>query len=1042
MNKGFIFFLLSIFILFATVKGGLALNVTAFYTFETGSGTTFYDQAGGYANNGTFSSSSAWYNPGIAGTYSADFRTGTGYDANVSDHADLDFTADVWAIEFCANITSNANRGMIEKYDANGWQIYQPGGTDDLRVYFKDTGGDVDKATTNGGVLAPYYNRIVPYVILKNGSGAANIHFYINKTLVAKTEDLNQGANDLSNGAVLSIGDGGGGQADAIMDEIRLIKGHINISSMTDCSGEAPPGVSDLINITSTVPEEGTIYNTISLELNATIEHTYNYNATLHINGVVNQTITNIANDTINFIVPFKSDQQANFTYELRVYQFDDSTQNESSANTTFFVDNVAPYIYWNVPDDSNNSLIFNDLNTFISLSDNNLYSFNLNITDSDDTYIANFSNNSLSGFQNFDVNKSLNLSGQGGVLHAVMQVWDGHTKNKIKDFNPRKYDKELYFDEDYENVRIIPKNKGKFNGVGWTKKLDRYTFDYETVLTNQLEFWVESDYPIIIMTDSEYDGHLITGNKWIDFEHYGITDAFVERINDYKVKVTFTSAIASTNWQFNSVGELNSNTKNVRFFNVNTTKTQLTPYLEGQTNLFSFNISYNSSFISSISNVKLTWNGTVYTPTSTAYSDHYEFQASFLPPDFDSNQNVSYYWNYTIQNITGSSTAFKTQTNTQELFFINLDDCSVYSNPVINFTLNDELTLTNITGNAIVNINFTTGALNRVMNKSFTGISNFEVCITPNIGNVTADYIVKASAFGYEDRDLIQENVILDTGVTYKNIYLLSTGNSSEVTLHVTDDGDIDLQGILIEAYKFDAATNTDILVETERTTANGNAVFNLQVGTEEYSFKFYQNEKLVISTAKFKVESTTYEYVISDALDGILPKYLSVLRDVNTNLDYNNATDMVTLTWTSTSTVFDQMCLRINKWNGTVNVECSSETSGSLNYTIVDVNETHIAKAEITTTNPSTFTLDTLIVPAKTWQNFGTNGLVFSLIIFLTISLLAIVNKNLMIITEIFAVIMLAWVGMIPLAMPTAIALAFLGGVVLFILNRRRGS
>ena len=112
-----------------------------------------------------------------------------------------------------------------------------------------------------------------------------------------------------------------------------------------------------------------------------------------------------------------------------------------------------------------------------------------------------------------------------------------------------------------------------------------------------------------------------------------------------------------------------------------------------------------------------------------------------------------------------------------------------------------------------------------------------------------------------------------------------------------MVDDGDNDLQNVFIEAYRYDIAGDVDKLVETEFTDSGGNAKFGLKAGSEYYSFKFYQDGDLKLSTTKFKLFATTYEYVISGAETTRLAEWVNIKNSITKTLTYSNNTKQVYL-------------------------------------------------------------------------------------------------------------------------------------------------
>ena len=81
-------------------------------------------------------------------------------------------------------------------------------------------------------------------------------------------------------------------------------------------------------------------------------------------------------------------------------------------------------------------------------------------------------------------------------------------------------------------------KTKTETSKISYIKEKDKYTYSFDVKNpTNNIVYVVESiDYIDILNT--KYKGHLITGNKWIDFEGASVKTANVNRIDDNKIEV------------------------------------------------------------------------------------------------------------------------------------------------------------------------------------------------------------------------------------------------------------------------------------------------------------------------------------------------------------------------------------------------------------------------------------------------------------------------------------------------------------------------
>ena len=237
----------------------------------------------------------------------------------------------------------------------------------------------------------------------------------------------------------------------------------------------------------------------------------------------------------------------------------------------TVFVDTVNPMInqvIWN-PESKptqivqvNNSDIDENFYLNVSVSDDNLYSLNVSIywsDDSSDVEYVNYTSN-ISTSQ-YSIRPKINfcIFDEFGYFIFKTTVCDSHTAISIKDIPITKfYDRIVVDSASNSNFDIVSKDLGitEFNYV---KLDDRYTFDtkYDKEISN-INFRVTSRNKINIIEGSKYDGHMIIGKKWLDFQEYNAKTVTLIRINDFIVDVNIIMNAPVLDTKFNSFGLLN----------------------------------------------------------------------------------------------------------------------------------------------------------------------------------------------------------------------------------------------------------------------------------------------------------------------------------------------------------------------------------------------------------------------------------------------------------------------------------------------------
>jgi len=804
------------------------------------------------------------------------------------------------------------------------------------------------------------------------------------------------------------------------------------LSDGEDCFPSAP-AEPDTLNITATYPANNTQFNTQQLEFHLNLSTSRTFNVSLYINDTLNQTLTGITAGTspVRFNVSFPLDDESSYSY-----YFSGITNNTQENSTTnyFFIDNVNPVLAWTVPTKDNSWVVSaTNLTSNILATDNNLYSYEYNISwANNNSVIYNVSNTSLTGLTSRIINHSFDLSSYGGVLNVTAKVCDGHTANNIN-FNANVEGKQLHFDN--QKVKIYQENTGDTKNVNYLRGTDRYSFEFETINSGTSKtFIVESDQYIDILEGTGYLGHLVTGNKWIDFEEFDATGVNLIRLSDTKVRVVIFTDIGKTKWKFNSIGELNCITESTTVFSAERAYSFTTPILAGQLNTYRYNISYNSSWITSI-DTDLWYNGTEYSMTESCSSTLCQYSRTLNAAHY--TDNISVIFEYEING------EFANDSQTQEVFLPSIDNCVANPTRFVNYTIRDELTDAAISGNVSYLFEWTSGTYTGKLNSSETGANYYDFCSYPSFGNFTTDVILQYSSDGYDTRDYVVDNFIVDSVMDTINLFLLSTGLSTEVTLHVRDDADADLQNVFIEAYRWDIPTDTDKLVETEYTDSDGNAIFDLKTGSEYYSFKFYQGGILQLETTRFKIFSTTLEYTLSEQVTTRISENLR-MQTIDATISYNNNTKVVTFTWDDQQSVADNYCFLVTDSNTTYYYECSTTTSSSLNFTLPAENNTYYASGlgRYADTDRYYTLIDKTINLYRTWQRILgiDNSIMVSFIVHLTITLLFLSSVNAVIIGNIASIIILSLFSLSPFSIEIVIGIAALGLVLLWLTNRRR--
>ncbi|GAG13273.1 unnamed protein product, partial [marine sediment metagenome] len=196
-----------------------------------------------------------------------------------------------------------------------------------------------------------------------------------------------------------------------------------------------------------------------------------------------------------------------------------------------------------------------------ITITDENLYSFFINISNSTNL-LFNFSTIALNGLTTYTFGEIINFTGWGiGFYSVSVGGCDGHTEGELKGWYVEHKPKSVKYNNEVE-IGLLNDNATittKFNK-------DRYAFKVSSEENiGYIELLITSKSYIDIVS-TEYLGHLITSNYWIDFENDNVDTLLITRINATSLRVEIWLKNPKKTINFNSIGALNCVAQTVLF--------------------------------------------------------------------------------------------------------------------------------------------------------------------------------------------------------------------------------------------------------------------------------------------------------------------------------------------------------------------------------------------------------------------------------------------------------------------------------------------
>ena len=445
-------------------------------------------------------------------------------------------------------------------------------------------------------------------------------------------------------------------------------------------------------------------------------------------------------------------------------------------------------------------------------------------------------------------------------------------------------------------------------------------------------------------------------------------------------------------------------------------------PVYEMSQTVFSINVSYDSLESSSILGT-LVYNGTSYLGASSGSGTNKIFSKIIDIPAVNNSVNNSFYWSFSITNSSGTS-FFNSSWNNQTVNPINFSYCTSGGN-VVNFSIRDEENNSFLPSNFKASFVYTTTQFSlykKTVSVDLTGSSSYSFCTAPNTTYYVQD-IISLSRTDYDTRDynLAFESYSNNTP-TNVTLYLLNSTSARDVIIEVKDTGLSPLQGYTVKIYRYQAVTNSYILVEEDVTDVFGQIVASLVENNAKYQFKFYNSTGTLLKSTGDVVISCrsticVQPFVIKEA-DTSFERFTNV-TSYEYSLSFVNTTNTFTFAWTDNTGGSPNHRLLVTRFlmNGTQTV-CNSQSSvlsGSLNCAVGNNSYSYTAQAFRTINGKETriALLEHKVNPPS--DTFGLEGLFWSFILLFTVIIIGIYSPILGIILYLIGLVALGLVGVV---------------------------
>lgn len=278
----------------------------------------------------------------------------------------------------------------------------------------------------------------------------------------------------------------------------------------------------------------------------------------------------------------------------------------------------------------------------------------------------------------------------------------------------------------------------------------------------------------------------------------------------------------------------------------------------EGVSNgFFITQINYNSSLFTNVVGT-LVYNGSRYLGTSTITGSNATFTRVINAPLVTANTNFSFYWEFLVND--GVNTFFVNSTShLQQVNNLLIDNCTINTNLIYNFTLKDEETQTifNFTSlNSTIDVGLTLSSLDKSLsvatfNQSFVRVNPARVCINFNLANASyrVDGVARYVASSYSDERYNIQNFTLSSSNIPQNINLLDLLiiDAQQFKIVYRNANLLNVPNVIIQIERQYISLNNFSIIEIPLTDSQGSTIASLVPNIVVYNFKVYSEGQLL---------------------------------------------------------------------------------------------------------------------------------------------------------------------------------------------------
>lgn len=462
-----------------------------------------------------------------------------------------------------------------------------------------------------------------------------------------------------------------------------------------------------------------------------------------------------------------------------------------------------------------------------------------------------------------------------------------------------------------------------------------------------------------------------------------------------------------------------------------------------------------NTNIVDSISSASFYYDDIAYSATiSPIVGGIFTVTSTIDVPAVTANSTFDFYW--TISYSDGSSQTVTTETHTQSVTDTSFGECgtSGFTIPYLNMTTFEEGTFIELNSSIDMFFTYYLGNGSTFDAGGYSNLNNNQsrhnLCFNAPSQSLKMDaaisyyYVSPITNVTYSARQHFLDSAILSNDTTLLNLYMLTENSSTLTVFTVVDQSYNPIPDSFVLAKRWNPILDTFTLVGMCKTDFAGKCGISIRHLTAWYEYSVVVNNNVVLETEPLIETQIERTLIVTLLPDSVYLKF----NDIQYTFEFNSTTNVFDLTWTDTTGLAAQGCLKVIKAsdNSVYDYFCTTSTSGSISSTVTE-NGTFIGQAIfVQTTSEGTYStvVKQIIVTIGTPERFeklGLSGLIPGLIIVGTLTLIGIASGSV-----IFAVMLLGAgvvvsyvIGFINIPFAAIMSLVAIVIIIAFLATRR---